>query len=247
MSARGLALALGLSGLLGCASTVPPETDLLRARVAAAELRVDQLESERKLLALRVATLEETLARFPRPVTGRELEARVAALEVKVLAGVDAPLEPRDPARVSAETPRITIVDRRGPAPVPAPGEVVKPLAAVDGVSFSFARGQALDLARLEGLEGPAEAARARLEALLGAGELSFRYDETREERREADGERRLLVYAEVKTPADVLSVNEALLREGLARARKGHAREAAFEKLEAEARAAKRGLFAGS
>ncbi len=81
---------------------------------------------------------------------------------------------------------------------------------------------------------------RSKLEDLLASGEVTFSYPEA-----PATEKRGLLVYARVKAKEGGLVVNEVLLREGLALARGEHAERARYEKLEGEAREAKRGFFA--
>src|SRR5581483_517870 len=140
------------------------------------------------------------------------------------------------------------IIDRKrnGDTPgLPGPGEPVRPLVAISGDTFSFVRSGKVDVARLAGVEAPgredeaaANKARDRMEELLSGAEVTF-------ELPEAKGTS-LVVYARAKKPeTGEVSLAETLLKEGLVRAKGEHPRREAFEKLEAEARSAKRGLFA--
>jgi len=257
--------------LAACSSPPPPKDDTaLLARLAAIDERIESQEKARDALLLRIGALER--ARPPDAHPSIDLAAGIASLESRTsslddrLAVLEAARNAPPPPPPAAEE-KATIVDRKKEAaPPPAPNEPVRPLAAIDGETFSFVHEGAIDLARLVGVETPvkdeddvrklraieawgehfdfdagAARARARLEELLTQGELSFTFPEGA-----SNARRGLLVYARVKTAdGSPLSVNETLLREGLALARGEHPQRSAFEKLEAEAREKKKGFFA--
>jgi endonuclease YncB( thermonuclease family) len=261
---------LGLAVLLGACSSPPPpprdETAEL-ARYSKLDIEIHDLGTANAALAARVAALEAALAMRKHP--DDDLAARIAAIESKLSAAEDkvAALELAHAIQAAESEKRDVIIDRKSDAraSAPAPGEVVKPLAAIDGESFSFVRNGTLDLARLAGVEAPrrdvdderrareaeawgetldraAAAARvhARLEELLTQGALSFTYPDA------APAEKRgLVVYAHVKRPdGSEIVVNEVLIREGLALPQGDHPQRAAYEKLGDEARSKKAGFF---
>jgi endonuclease YncB( thermonuclease family) len=247
-------LVLGFVLGLGCSSPPPPPKDDLAmlARISALDLKIDEQERGRANLLPRIAALEAALGRRPRP--DDDLVARIAAIESKLATLEDkvAFLEMARDVDRREEKPG-TILDRKKTtadgSPAPAPGEVVRPLVAISGDTFSFVRKGKVDVARLAGVEAPgredegaATKARERLEELLTGGELRFEYPPG--DRGEARG---LTVYARVKKPdGSELIPNEVLLREGLvlAVALGEHPRKADFEKAQAEAKSAKRGIF---
>lgn len=257
--ARALVLALALAG---CSSPPPPPRDdlPLLARLAAVETKLDDQERTRTNLLLRLAALEGRLGAKPRP--DDDVAARVAAIESKLAALEDKVgflemardvadrRERRADDERDAGDKGTRILDRKKTPdrPVaPAAGEVVKPLAAISGDTFSWVRERKVDLARLAGVEAPSRddeahsaKARERLEELLTAGELTFEYPGG------APEARALVVYARVKKPdGSEHLANELLIKEGLVRASGEHPRKADFERLEAEARAARLGIFA--
>jgi endonuclease YncB( thermonuclease family) len=284
--ARGaLALLLAGGALAACSSKEPvPKPDEIEhtavlARVAAIDLKLEESERQRAALEERVRALERWKKEWGTPVP---LEAQIAALGSKV-----ADLEARNTAlelKLSAlVTPpkederRALIVDRRAVTVVPAPDETVKPLAVIDGETFSFAYRGSADVAALAGIEAPlrprdydsdperraravaawgegavsSEAAwlrgRERLEALLVEGDVSFRYDGPPEERRETSGRGRLLAYVHVQRSGESIILNDVLVSEGLALPHGSHERAGELERLSEEARHEKRGLFAGN
>jgi endonuclease YncB( thermonuclease family) len=266
----------------GCRSDPPLVDTTVELRLQALESRSDD-PAARASLEKRVHALEDALAKKPSdsPDAGKvaALEARIAVLEERLRPRDDATTEPKAPTSPPVEE-HVTVVDRRpGFQTAPAPGEVLRAFAALDGETFSFARGRALDLARLLGVDSPMKPfdaalpenaerrkrqvaawgeavfssedawrrARERVEALLLSGELSFEYDPSHDDNREPGERRRVLAYARVKKASgEFFFVNDIMVKEGLALAHDVHARQADMEKLEAEARAAKRGLFAG-
>jgi endonuclease YncB( thermonuclease family) len=251
---------------LGCSSPAPREDTALLARLAAIEGRLGQLERRGEPgLEKRGAPLVREEGTAQLAAIGA-LSSRIVALEERIALLEAAMASPsRAPAAQASEDNGATVIDRRkSRARPPSPGEVVRPLAAIDGETFSFVVQGELDLARLVGIEVPlkgmdearraralgawpgldldaaAAKVRSRLEDLLASGELSFTYPEA-----PAVEKRGLLVYARLKAKDGELVLNEVLLREGLALARGEHAERARYEKLEAEAREQKRGFFA--
>lgn len=245
-------LLLAVVILAGCSSPPPPRDDFaVPARISALEVKLDERDKERANLLLRIAALEATVARKPK--SDDDVAARIAAIETKLGALEDkvAFLElardaDRRAAAESAEKPP-QIVDRRRPQDHAAPDEVVKPVVVMSGEMFSFVRQGKVDVARLAGVAAPARddepaatKARERIEDLLKGSELRLDYPDTKPAESGA-----AFVYARAKKPdGSEVVVNEVLLREGLVRAAGEHPRRAEFEKLEGEAKAARRGIF---
>jgi endonuclease YncB( thermonuclease family) len=238
--------------LAGCAADPPPppHEDLATlARINELDVKVHERDKERESLLLRIAALEATAGRKAPPDPDQQakimaLEARVTALEDKItLMELQREVEKREEkSSVLDRRPGDNVAELKV---VPKPGEVVKPLVAISGESFSFLLGKSVEVARLAGVEAPsketdekaASAARERLEELLTGSEVRFEYPDK--------PTKTLQVYAKVKrTDGSEVVANEVLLVEGLVRARGEHPRKEAYEKLEAEARAAKRGQF---
>ncbi|HZV02123.1 MAG TPA: thermonuclease family protein [Planctomycetota bacterium] len=260
--------------VLGCESPPPPQDTTLLARVVQDENKLDARDREVKELQARVDALEKSSrpANVDQDARIAALEAklleereRVVKLEEKLELLAAAKMTPPPPK----DTDGVTIIDRKRPSrALPAAGEVVKPVATISGETFSFVHEGRVDLARLVGVETPLRAqddgderkkrqleawgekfdaeagwekARARLEELLGSGDVSFAYAD------EQDEKRGVSVYVQVKKKdGTTVVVNELLLKEGLALSRGLHGRRSDFDKLEEDARAAKRGFFAG-
>lgn len=274
MRRAALLLAAVTALAAGCGSTAARD-DLearlivLESRLSSAEQRVDTVVTLRE----RIEGLEAALA-LPAPGPDADLAARLAAVEAQVAAlegrlrALEAPAGGPPPPPVDAAP---ALPAPPGAPAAPPDGAEVDVLSAGGGGLLLVRSRAGLHRVWLLGIEaperadvyrqradlrlrhstafGPAavrddaafEASRAHLEALLRRGPVTLTY---------GDGPRTeggaLVAYVTVTPPDEApIDVNGALVREGYAVATAGHLRGPAYQELEAQARAERRGLHA--
>jgi endonuclease YncB( thermonuclease family) len=257
--------ALGAAVLLaGCASTSAKD-DLearllvLESQVAAVERRADSGVT----LLDRVTALEAALA-VPPPGPNAEVAARLAALEAQVtdLSARVTALE-ASPAGPAAPARPAPIPSGRGDVAPPVDGTQVEVLSAGSGALVLVRTPGGLVRLQLRGIDAPeraevyAQSANIRARHAEAFGEAATRDDAAFEASRRKLEE--LLRGASPTVQGSAggsggaaayllngdIDLNAAMIREGFALARPGHPRAAEYEALEAQAREAKRGLFA--
>ncbi|MCO5165476.1 MAG: thermonuclease family protein [Planctomycetes bacterium] len=275
MRSAALLLAALAALAAGCGSTAARDDlearlIVLESRLSSVERRADTAVTLRE----RIDALEAVLA-APPPGPDAEVAARLAALEAHVagLEGRMRALEAAEPATAPADGGAAApgLPAPPGAAASPPDGAEVEVLSAGGGGLLLVRSRAGLHRVRMLGVEaperaevygqradlrarhaaafGPAavrddaafEASRAHLEALLRRGPVTLSY---------GDGPRMeggaVVAYLTVTPPDEApIDVNGALVRDGYALAAPGHLRGPAYQELEAQARADRRGLHA--
>lgn len=252
--------------LAGCATT--SARDDLEARLLVLESQVSAVERRADAgvtLLERVTALEAALA-VPAAGPDADVAARLAALEAQAadlrarLAALEAggapPAAPPGP---------VTIPSVRGDVPPPADGAQVEALSAGSGALVLARTPAGLVRLQLRGVDAPergetyAQSANLRARHAAAFGEAATRDDAAFEASRRrleellqgapaptVQGSRRGGGGSEAYLESGGVDLNATMIRDGFALASPlSHPRAAEYEALEAEARAAKRGLFA--